>query len=661
MNSEELELSLRTEFESYLKDVLADLQQEFSQFQEKIESEFDKHKSQLDAIIQDFSSRVPSERELSGVFKETVIEHLRLARDEGARITATAIAEAEDLHKDSAPQVGVSELRDAINEITQQTSQASILKALVNHAAQFTPRGAFFIIKNEHFVGWRVFGEGVETDEQTVREIFFPVASSTVLGESIRSLSPVETTYGTYASDSIYLNKLEFGQPGKMFAIPLIVRGRGVAVLYADYGTEGESVNVEALETLVRIAGLTVELIASSQSAKTAPEEPQTAAADQRAEVEEAQQDTAEENYYAQPQTVESAPEPAAEESKENEAYPQYHFESVKFEETALEPETYQISNESAEDAIDETADEDNFDAPVEVIDYDSQTFDYAQATEEVAEMSDVPADVETEASYTLDESYPYEDSQKNEDSLPVQTSNYWNAPEGESVQETYSWNQSEESNENIQDYSTAAEPELPPYDYQPAPVNNYSETPTNNYNFEEAPQTFEQPDFEENKYEPVQTSSYETNQEYTPAPDSYNSFSNENGKAENFYSEPAPAVSEPAASAPVRSRFSDRNVDLPIEVSEDERRLHNDARRFARLLVSEIKLYNEQKVKEGREIRDLYERLREAIDRSREMYDKRVQPPVAAKFDYFHYELVNTLAEGEEGKLGESYPGAAV
>ena len=106
---------------------------------------------------------------------------------------------------------------------------------------------------------------------------------------------------------------------------------------------------------------------------------------------------------------------------------------------------------------------------------------------------------------------------------------------------------------------------------------------------------------------------------------------------------------------------MSERNVDLPIEVGEDERRLHNDARRFARLLVSEIKLYNEQKVKEGRESSDLYERLKEAIDRSREMYDKRVQPPVAAKFDYFHYELVNALAEGDDNKLGSGYPGSAV
>jgi hypothetical protein len=107
--------------------------------------------------------------------------------------------------------------------------------------------------------------------------------------------------------------------------------------------------------------------------------------------------------------------------------------------------------------------------------------------------------------------------------------------------------------------------------------------------------------------------------------------------------------------------RYGVSEPELPIEVGEEERRLHNDARRFARLLVSEIKLYNENKVKEGRTNADLYDRLREDIDRSRQMYDKRVAAPVAARHDYFHQELVNLLAEGDAGKLGQSYPGAAV
>lgn len=131
----------------------------------------------------------------------------------------------------------------------------------------------------------------------------------------------------------------------------------------------------------------------------------------------------------------------------------------------------------------------------------------------------------------------------------------------------------------------------------------------------------------------------------------------------------PPPPVAEPAPvftsqySTPLGSarRFGVSEPELPIEVSEDERRLHNDARRFARLLVSEIKLYNEPKVREGRSNGDLYDRLREDIDRSRQMYDKRVAPPVAARHDYFHQELVNTLAEGDVAKLGVSYPGAVV
>ena len=130
-----------------------------------------------------------------------------------------------------------------------------------------------------------------------------------------------------------------------------------------------------------------------------------------------------------------------------------------------------------------------------------------------------------------------------------------------------------------------------------------------------------------------------------------------------------APAIETAAPSfttqyaAPLGSarRYGVSEPDLPIDVGEEERRLHNDARRFARLLVSEIKLYNEPKVKDGRSNGDLYDRLREDIDRSRQMYNKRVAPPVAARHDYFHQELVNTLAEGDPAKLGDSYPGAAV
>jgi hypothetical protein len=85
--------------------------------------------------------------------------------------------------------------------------------------------------------------------------------------------------------------------------------------------------------------------------------------------------------------------------------------------------------------------------------------------------------------------------------------------------------------------------------------------------------------------------------------------------------------------------------------VEGDERR--DEARRFAKLLVSEIKLYNERAVLEGREHGNLYERLKEDIDRSRQMYDDRIPEDVRANSNFFYEELVRVLADGRAEALG--------
>jgi len=126
----------------------------------------------------------------------------------------------------------------------------------------------------------------------------------------------------------------------------------------------------------------------------------------------------------------------------------------------------------------------------------------------------------------------------------------------------------------------------------------------------------------------------------------------------------PAPQVAPPTYFRPTAQSEVPAPMPAPapaVTVSGDEEKAHNDARRFARLLVSEIKLYNEQKVGDGRRTGDLYDRLKDDIDRSRQMYEKRVTPGVAAKFDYFYDELVSTLAEGDSSKLGSDCPGPSV
>ncbi|HVB28532.1 MAG TPA: hypothetical protein VNG91_01855, partial [Terriglobia bacterium] len=82
---------------------------------------------------------------------------------------------------------------------------------------------------------------------------------------------------------------------------------------------------------------------------------------------------------------------------------------------------------------------------------------------------------------------------------------------------------------------------------------------------------------------------------------------------------------------------------------------------RFSKLLVSEIELYNKNSVAEGRRNKDLYQRLEKDIKRSRETYEKRFAHTVAKQVDYFHEELVKTLAENDPMLLGSGYPGPSV
>jgi hypothetical protein len=107
-----------------------------------------------------------------------------------------------------------------------------------------------------------------------------------------------------------------------------------------------------------------------------------------------------------------------------------------------------------------------------------------------------------------------------------------------------------------------------------------------------------------------------------------------------------------PTPLEPSRPSSGVRRLAGPLAALEGNER-HDEARRFARLLVSEIKLYNERAVLEGRENNDIYQRLKEDIDRSRQMYDERIPEDVRSATNFFHEELVRTLADGREEALG--------
>ena len=112
----------------------------------------------------------------------------------------------------------------------------------------------------------------------------------------------------------------------------------------------------------------------------------------------------------------------------------------------------------------------------------------------------------------------------------------------------------------------------------------------------------------------------------------------------------------EPAPPAPVKSPLRDWD-----SLSPGDRSLHLRAQRFARVQVAEIRLYHAEAVKSGRTRGDLYSALQDAIDGGREAFRQAFLSATPTMVDYFHQELVRTLAHDNTAWLGEKYPGPLV
>jgi hypothetical protein len=127
---------------------------------------------------------------------------------------------------------------------------------------------------------------------------------------------------------------------------------------------------------------------------------------------------------------------------------------------------------------------------------------------------------------------------------------------------------------------------------------------------------------------------------------------------------EPEPAeivVAEPVVKAEVSvvAEVAPVSASAPVSaatMSPEDQYIHGKAQRFARLLVDEIKLYNQAKVAEGRENKDLYDRLKEPIDKSRATYQKRYGTTVAASANYFQREIIRSLAEDDISIMGANF-----
>ena len=116
-------------------------------------------------------------------------------------------------------------------------------------------------------------------------------------------------------------------------------------------------------------------------------------------------------------------------------------------------------------------------------------------------------------------------------------------------------------------------------------------------------------------------------------------------------------ATEEAAQPQPAAAMAASAPASAPVASGQEEDELHKKARRFAKLLVEEIKLYNQPRVEEGRQHKDLYDRLKVDIEKSRSTYDKRYAESAVASANYFTQELIRILADNDPSLMGASFP----
>jgi hypothetical protein len=244
-----LEESLRREIETYLDSRLSAVKQEIATLQ-----------SLVNESISGFLER-QSDVQLEGSLVASITEHLHAAHERGIEMAA-----AESTRAKASSDMAI--VKAAISELNEQKSQADILKALVNRAASFAPRVAFFVVKGDQAGGWRGRGFEGTVGDQAIPQISLPLSADTVIGSAAKSLTTWSGGPGSHTEDHLLINRLGEEPPQRIIAIPLTVRGRAVAVLYADSaGLDSESINLEALETLVSVSSMAVELLSVSRSA----------------------------------------------------------------------------------------------------------------------------------------------------------------------------------------------------------------------------------------------------------------------------------------------------------------------------------------------------------------------------------------------------------
>ena len=563
--------------------------------------------------------------ELRPPVPESFVAHEDL--EPAVRSEAQGLAEGLSSH---ARRGGVSELREALGAIDRARSQAEILNALLQESARYASRSAILLLRGGDVRGWS--GQGFGDADSAVRDLNLGAPGDGSWSRAFEGQGPARLSPSECAA---LCSRLDSPVPRDGVLVPLVLRDRVAAALYADR-TDGSPFTPEALQVLCYTAALAIESLPFRERSSTATLIP----------VEEPAAEEATEEPAAP--EAEPAPEPAAETSASQDvgaqtaAIPAYTGETVQDE-----TEPTQTWSPAAQTTTEPATEQEAEPLPA-VAGWESPAGTTADVEMDEVEVMAEPEPLEslepeTAAPWAAVEEPGAYELETADDTAAEPASGWGQPPVGEAEEDSPTPTQKVD----LRGISSIVEPEPEPEPEQPAPTVSSPEatvllqrsslreamTPS-------APIAVPEPEPERPLTPPTPIRPVPP-----PAPPAPPAHSDDTTPA-------AAATPEVRPPSDVQGPGWAFGAAARQPAASDDP-LHEEARRLARLLVSEIKLYNEEQVEEGRRKRDIYERLREDIDRSRQMYEERVEARILKTTDYFYQELVRILAAGDAKALG--------
>ena len=167
-----------------------------------------------------------------------------------------------------AEMAALTRLLDSIRGLDSATTLGEVLDALAQAAGREASRAAVLVWRNERLLGWKLSGFG-SRDAQP-KAIDLGLTDSGVIGLAVGTARPVTTRDSQTAAGGPGFAHLPSDRMG--FAVPVIVGGRVVAVVYADSAGDGREHAVpsswpEAIEVLTRHAARCLEALATQKVA----------------------------------------------------------------------------------------------------------------------------------------------------------------------------------------------------------------------------------------------------------------------------------------------------------------------------------------------------------------------------------------------------------